>query len=232
MEALEIKCVCDGVKMIQETFYKEHANLYLVSGTARSILIDTGTGIVDTGKIAGKNGGKPLLVANTHGHYDHAGGNAFFSEILAHALEAKSILFPDREATASFLMRKEDFSRLPQGFDASKYEVRPAKNVVPLEGGEVIYLGGQSLTVIHCPGHTPGSICLYDPVRKMLFSGDTIYRGKMFWNMPLFSVADYLQTLKRLLKMDVELCLPGHNELLKKQEFISVTENIIKKAES
>jgi glyoxylase-like metal-dependent hydrolase (beta-lactamase superfamily II) len=81
-----------------------------------------------------------------------------------------------------------------------------------------------SMTVIHCPGHSPGMINLYDPATGVLLSGDNVL--KHISPVPLLnfphnpsaprehSLADYLATLERLKTMDIDLVLTGHGEIV------------------
>jgi glyoxylase-like metal-dependent hydrolase (beta-lactamase superfamily II) len=86
-----------------------------------------------------------------------------------------------------------------------------------LYGGEVITCGNFSFNVLPTPGHAPGHICLYEPDRKILFSGDHILPTitphvglhPQSGSNPL---GDYLDSLNRLEQMEVNLVLPGHEQ--------------------
>ena len=84
-----------------------------------------------------------------------------------------------------------------------------------LEDNDVI----AGLTVIFTPGHSAGSICLYDPVRKALFSGDTLLGSKGKITGPRSAVTPDMDTawasVEKLKELDIEVVLPGHGEPIK-----------------
>jgi hydroxyacylglutathione hydrolase len=106
---------------------------------------------------------KPLFIVNTHCHPDHTCGNKIVKEatqaqIIRH--EADELLMQDQAA-------KEYFNR--HGFTPSP----PADKIV-LDGDQLVF-GNYNLRIIHTPGHSPGSICLY--VDGNLFTGDSLFVG-------------------------------------------------------
>lgn len=81
-----------------------------------------------------------------------------------------------------------------------------------LTDGAKIDLGDSTLRVIHTPGHTPGSICLYEAQSKSLFSGDTVfpYGSVGRTDLPGGSSRDLIRSISRLVKLDVSVLYPGH----------------------
>jgi glyoxylase-like metal-dependent hydrolase (beta-lactamase superfamily II) len=102
------------------------------------------------------------LIVSSHGHWDHIGDNASVAEhtgadIAVHPLDRDRLVSP-RPSMAPF-------------------DIPPSVPAVDLaEGGEVRF-GSIRLHVLHTPGHTEGSVCLYDPDEGLLFSGDTLFAG-------------------------------------------------------
>jgi hydroxyacylglutathione hydrolase len=137
------------------------------------------------------------LIVTTHGHWDHFGDNAAVAEhtgapIAVHALDAN---------------RLSD----PQPLWAP-FEIPPCVPAVELaEGGEV-RIGEIRLTVLHTPGHTEGSVCLWSADEGLLFSGDTLFAaGWGRTDLPGGSEEQLVESLARLETFDDPLTvLPGH----------------------
>jgi glyoxylase-like metal-dependent hydrolase (beta-lactamase superfamily II) len=90
---------------------------------------------------------------------------------------------------------------------------------IPLEGGERFEVGAYRLEVVATPGHTNGHIALYEPDKKLFFSGDHVL-GDITPNIQAWSddhdpLATYLSSLKKASHLDVEFCLPGHRSLIR-----------------
>ena len=80
-----IQEMAPGIFLIQEP---GHVQSYLVRGEERSALIDTGMGFCDIREATGPLASNPILVLNTHWHFDHIGGNVLFTQIAVSTLEA------------------------------------------------------------------------------------------------------------------------------------------------
>ncbi len=137
------------------------------------------------------------LIVSTHGHWDHIGDNA--------ALAAHS--------GAPVAVHPLDAPRLthPQPLFAP-FEIPPSVPAVELaEGGEVRF-GSLRLTVLHTPGHTEGSVCLWSAEDGVLLSGDTLFAGG--WgrvDLPGGSAEQMVESLARLRSFDDPVrVLPGH----------------------
>jgi len=179
------------------------SNIYLVIGT-RTALIDTGTGKEskrNIAKIKDLLKGKDLdMIILTHFHFDHVGGlkdlqKEFGSEAFAGAGDAPYIASGNPEYTLSWWYDDE----------------LGHADVTELMEGDVIDLGEHKLKVINTPGHTSGSICLFDEVTHALFSGDTLFaRGIGRTDLPSGSTNELARSLKKLSEMDIGMLYPGH----------------------
>ena len=87
-----------------------------------------------------------------------------------------------------------------------------------LTDAESLDLGGASWQVIHIPGHSPGSIALYDAARNILIPGDTVYADYAIGRFDLHgaSGAQLRESLARLSELEVDILLPGHNSIMTK----------------
>jgi glyoxylase-like metal-dependent hydrolase (beta-lactamase superfamily II) len=100
------------------------------------------------------------------------------------------------------------------GYDVSAYRVRPAPPTSTLTDGESIDLGDRTFTVIHLPGHTPGSSVLLEEKTGVLFTGDVLYDGELLDELPESDIDAYVASMRRLLELDVAMALPGHEQVL------------------
>ncbi|MBI2763832.1 MAG: MBL fold metallo-hydrolase [Chloroflexi bacterium] len=137
------------------------------------------------------------LIVTTHGHWDHFGDNAALAEhtgapIAVHALDAHRLTDP-QPLWAPF-------------------EIPPCVPAVDLAEGDEVRFGDIRLTVLHTPGHTEGSVCLWSAEDGLLFSGDTLFAGG--WgrvDLPGASPEQMVDSLARLATFPDPLrILPGH----------------------
>ncbi len=185
------------------------SNIFIVASQGELVMIDTGTGIFyEELKEQLKKDGLSIKdiakVVLTHVHVDHSGGLAKITEesspeVLVFHKEADSV------ENGGLLTLADEFG-IP---------FTPVKVHVQLKEGDIIEVGSLSLKVISTPGHTAGSICLYEPREKMLFSGDTVFTGGSFGRVdfPTGNPQQLVSSLRRLSKLDVTYLFPGHLDI-------------------
>jgi glyoxylase-like metal-dependent hydrolase (beta-lactamase superfamily II) len=211
----EVTHLAQGVFAISEPYHAEFVISYLITGKEAAILLDTGMGIGNIQVVASQLTDKLIRVVNSHHHYDHVGDNHRFEHIAIHEAEAD---FLEREAPEEMLreaMRPENLlSALPDGFDPAQYRIVPSRADRLLHEGDTLDLGGLCLKVVHTPGHSPGSICLWNEEDGLLFTGDTAYAGPLYGQFDHSDFEVYRQTMGRLsdLAQDLQLVLPSHNQ--------------------
>ncbi|MEU5032309.1 MBL fold metallo-hydrolase [Streptomyces milbemycinicus] len=214
-----------------------HVNSYLLLGDELALLYDTGMGIGDIHEQVRRLTRLPLLVVNSHHHFDHRGGNASLAwhaeDIAVHADGAALHTDPaPREWLEAYAhiahdMRKqyEEFRALDTGgffLTDSRVEVRPVPELADwrieavrptrlLREGDVLDLGGRRLKVLHTPGHSPDGICLWEPETGLLLAGDTLISGTFFAHVPGADVAAFADSTRRLGELPVTTALLGHN---------------------
>lgn len=149
--------------------------MFLVVGTERAMVIDTGTGYCDFRSVVEKLTDKPYIVVLTHGHVDHAGGVDQFEKIYIHPADIEMAKSISLESRANYGEVLRGMVGDPDVFAYTKEDVREWKSfpeTIDLYDGQIFDLGGRSVKVIHTPGHTPGSCSLIDDKSRILFSGD------------------------------------------------------------
>jgi glyoxylase-like metal-dependent hydrolase (beta-lactamase superfamily II) len=99
----------------------------------------------------------------------------------------------------------------PRGLEAGAYRVRSTAPTRTVTEGDAIDLGDRHFDVLHLPGHTPGSIGLWEPASGTLFSGDAIHDDPpLLDTLPESDVASYVRTMKRLRELPVSVVHAGH----------------------
>ncbi len=141
-------------------------NTYVVwdEDTFEAIVIDPAQASTETVQFAKDNGLTILFIVNTHYHFDHTFENV--------ALK--------RATNAPILMHGADITYYEKDTMAEKFiktKQEKATINVALKEGDKVRFGREELVVMHTPGHSEGSICLYAKKEGILFSGDTLFAG-------------------------------------------------------
>jgi hydroxyacylglutathione hydrolase len=163
-----------------------------------ALAIDTATPSVAwlTGELAERNWTLKFVVSS-HRHWDHIGDNAAVVEATGAVLAAH---VADRHGLEA-----------PQPLFAP-FDIPPSIPALDLAERDVIRFGDIRLEVLHTPGHTEGSICLLANDQRLLFSGDTLFRGGLGRvDLPGASPQAMVESLSRLGTLEPDLrVLPGH----------------------
>jgi glyoxylase-like metal-dependent hydrolase (beta-lactamase superfamily II) len=202
-----------------DVFYR--CNIWHVRGRERSLLFDSGLGVVSLTAQVPWLTASPLLAVASHTHFDHIGNHHEFSERACHALEADILAAPTPQRTlATRFATLAMFERLPPGgFAPEAYRVRPAPATRVLEQGDVIDLGDRHFEVLHVPGHSPGSIALWEAASGVLLSGDAVYDGPLIDDAYHSNRDDYLATMHRLAELPVSVVHGGHYPSFGRERF-------------
>jgi glyoxylase-like metal-dependent hydrolase (beta-lactamase superfamily II) len=210
----EVYEVSPAVFALYEPRQSESTIGYLIVGSQRAILFDTGMGIADIKSIVAQLTRLPVIVLNSHTHGDHVGGNWQFTTIYSMDTD-----FSRQNAKGSSKQAQEEIQpselcgALPVGFDAKTYVTRPWKITKYIHDGEHIDLGDRTIEVLSTPGHTPDAICLFDRANGLLFTGDTYYPGTIYLFAPETNLQAYEASIHRLaaLAPQVKEVLGAHN---------------------
>jgi glyoxylase-like metal-dependent hydrolase (beta-lactamase superfamily II) len=204
----------DGVTRIVEPHVKPfyRCNMWHVRGRDRDLLIDSGMGVVALRRQVAILAERPVLAVATHTHFDHIGAHHEFAERAVHAAEADILASPDRMRTLVDKYVADDiFTALPPGdYRSAAYAVTPAPATRLLAEGEAVDLGDRRFEVLHLPGHSPGSIGLWEETTGILFAGDAVYDGPLVDDGIDSDIGDYLATMERLRRLPVRVVHGGH----------------------
>ena len=198
---------------------------FLVIGSDRALLFDTGMGISDISAVVKQLTDLDVIVVNSHTHFDHIGDDWRFPNIHVFADDyAVNVL---SEGYSHWDVRFDSDPELftkeyPAGFEPETYSIKPVdkKNIHIIHNDDIIDLGNRQLKVIHTPGHSQDSIMLHDEKNQILFTGDTYceFIFAFFDNsLPKYgqsNLTDLRNSLQKILKLvpDLEFLYPSHGQ--------------------
>lgn len=170
------------------------SNVYILIDGKRALMIDSGDGS-SFQEIEKALGGMELeRVILTHGHWDHIGGMFHLKkEGLLHRADLQ-IIDGLNSCFPGFPKAPHNISALPE---------------------KSIKFGEFELEVIHTPGHTPGSICMFDSRSRILFSGDTLFADGFVGRTDLIGgdESQLIKSLETVKTLNYKILLPGHDKI-------------------
>ena len=155
----------------------------------------------------------------THTHMDHIGCLAEiqeqipWAELWMHTLEAEPLEQGDDRVVYGMEMFR-GICEMQYGIKPGAFKFQVDRK---LQGSENLEVGGMTWEVLHIPGHSPGSIGLYDRATKTLIPGDVVYADYAIGRFDLHGAKgpELKDSLMRLAELEVEILLPGHNRIVK-----------------
>jgi glyoxylase-like metal-dependent hydrolase (beta-lactamase superfamily II) len=214
----KVYAVAEGVFAISEPRQYEGVTSFLITGSKRVVLFDTGLGVARIGEVVARLTALPVTVLNSHTHFDHVGGNREFEDVRNldepySRASARGEVAPSLAAYVGETLAPDRIcGPLPAGMSSRAYPIPKWRTAGPIRDGDVLDLGDRRLEILGTPGHTPDSISLVDRANGLLFTGDTYYSGEIYLWAPETSVADYTASIGKLAALAPKLrkLLPAH----------------------
>ena len=204
-----------GVFALVEPYQFQEAISYLIVGSSKALLFDSGIGLVPIRPVVERLTELPVEVLNSHTHYDHVGGNYEFETVLAvdtAYTRANMAGFPHAELAGE--IAPSAFCRgAPAGSDPGSFRTRRWAASRFIQDREVLDLGNRDIEILHVPGHTPDAVALVDWKNGLLWTGDTYYDGGLWLFVPETDLDAYQASMARLVEIAATTrhLLPAHN---------------------
>jgi hydroxyacylglutathione hydrolase len=166
------------IEQITVTAFQQHTRIIGCERTKRAICIDPGDDSEEIVNAIDRHGFTLQAIACTHAHLDHIGGVAGLKK---RKPEAKVIIHPADEPIYQQLPNQPAWIGIPKsqwsefGFD---FEAPPQIDE-HWSDGQTYQVGELTFQVIHCPGHTPGHVVLFEPAERKVFVGDCLFAGSI-----------------------------------------------------
>ena len=213
LENYEIKSFGDGVTRIREKIISAEwrCNIWHIQGRDKDLVIDTGFGLTSLTAAIAEISDRPIIALCTHSHHDHAGGLCQFAIRIGHSAEAKIFAEPSRKTIVADLLDASVIRKSPyEGFDVNTWCYQPAPLTGQIDDGDTIDLGDRYFHIVHVPGHSPGSVAIFEPKTGIILTGDAIYDGVLYDHL-FHSVPDHLvNSLHKMLSLDFSVVHAGH----------------------
>ncbi|GGP28126.1 MBL fold metallo-hydrolase [Silvimonas amylolytica] len=226
----------------------EQANFWHIRGRDRDLLIDSGMGIVPLRpSFPDLFSDKEVIALATHTHIDHIGAIHEFEQRWVHGAEAHQMAHPSGVTTlvcadihpqlAGLFVEAgyPPFDELLidampyEGYDPRQYRLRGAEPTHLVSDQDIIDLGDRRFEIIQLPGHSPGSICIWEETTATLYSGDLIYDGPLVYEGPGMDLDIYAQSLRRLKAMPIQTVHAGHDPSFDRARLIEIVDTYLRR---
>ncbi|RLB11495.1 MAG: MBL fold metallo-hydrolase [Deltaproteobacteria bacterium] len=185
------------------SFTENNCNTYLIRGE-KNILIDPGHyhlfGHVRDGLERLELSVSDIdVVLVTHGHLDHMEGVNIF-----------------KDGSAIYGIHKEEWDLIKKGpsYHMGVFASPDISPQILLKEGELV-VGDKRFKILHTPGHSPGSICIYWPEKRVLFSGDCVFEeGIGRTDLPGGNGEELKESIRNISQLDTWYLLPGHGDMV------------------
>lgn len=209
-------------------------NSYVIKAPEQNLIIDTGMNREEC--LSAMNAGLKEIDVDlkktdffiTHFHADHVGlvsslatvnSTIFFNRVDADVISYQGHWEDMRKFASLIGFPGSEIQEAIEKHPGYRYSPRGHLEFTYLEEGDIIFIGEYQLKCVQTPGHTRGHMCLYEPEKKLLLSGDHILYditpNISLWYEAGNPLEEYLTSLDKIYEFDVELVLPGHRSIFK-----------------
>jgi len=222
-EWFKVYNVGESVFAIAEPYNFQEVISYLILGSEKALLFDTGMGLDSMSILISELTDLPVTVINSHTHYDHIGSNHEFDNILAmntdYTKKWATHGWP-HESVKHEIQSDALCSHYLSGADIAEYHISPFKISKYVHDGYIIELGNRQIEVISIPGHTPDAIALLDRERGYLWTGDTFYEATIWLFFEGTDLEAYEKSVNKLADIAPLLTkvFPAHNTAVSNPE--------------
>ncbi len=226
MDWFDITKLDERTYIISENKHYEETNIYFIIGQKFNICIDCGMGLHKIGDILDRIDSKERRLIVTHSHWDHIGNWEQFSKVYLHK-KAKEILanggLTPLKKVRKDLIRDINEKDIPKYFNINNYKIYNGESGIELINGQTINLDDRQLEIIYTPGHTAGSISVYEKDTGYLFVGDFLYSGALYCTSDNNDPEDYYKSLHKIVQRNDKITkiLSGHYEADLGKDYIS-----------
>jgi len=243
----EIERISDDITRLTEPHVVPlmRCNIWHVRGRDRDLIIDTGLGVVSLREAVDHLIDKPVTAVATHTHDDHIGAHHEFEHTLVHEIEAETLRTLNGGTLLASVMGEEEVQSLAKwgypfdgdlitalphkGYELASWTLKPAPVTEIVTEGDVVDIGNRSFEILHLPGHSPGSIGLWEKKTGTLFSGDAIYDGPLLDEIGGAHIPTYIRTMKRLSELPVTVVHAGHDPSFGRERLIELVDAYLAK---
>lgn len=224
----------------------EQANFWHITGRDRNLLIDSGMGIVPLrDSFPDLFGVKETIAVATHTHIDHIGAIHEFDHRWVHPAEAHhmehpsgitSLICADIPPPLCKLFVDAGYPPFDEflidafpypGYDPRSYRLKGAAPTRLVTPQDIIDLGDRQFRILHLPGHSDGSICLWEQATGALFTGDLIYDGPLIYEGPGVNLDVYARSLRALKNMPVRIVHAGHDPSFDRERMVEIIDRYL-----
>ena len=212
--------------------------MWHVRGRDVDLVVDTSLGLRPMRHLVERELGHDVLAVATHVHADHVGGMHEFDRRAIHPSEAERLAdagvvtlditefgprFASRTSMPGTTCPTSWSTRCrPVACVARSLERLPAPATMLLDDGDVVDLGDRVFEVLHLPGHSEGSIGLWEPASGVLFSGDAVYDGPLLDELDGCDIPAYVDTMRRLRDLPVTVVHGGHEPSFGRERLVEL----------